>query len=69
MPPPPPELTFEDALHQLERIVTDLEGEVPSLESALEAYEQGVTLARFCQGRLQNAELRIQELALEDAGT
>lgn len=68
-PPLPPELTFEDALHRLETIVAGLEDEVPSLEAALQAYEQGVALARFCLDRLQAAELRVQELAFEDDET
>ena len=63
--PTTPEPTFEEALRRLEAIVTDLEGELPDLDHALQAYDEGVSLARYCMERLKTAELRIQELSLE----
>lgn len=64
-PETPEDLPFEQALTQLEEIVTALEDRNVSLEEALHAYERGVALARHCMGRLDAAELRVQELALE----
>ncbi|MCH8961517.1 MAG: exodeoxyribonuclease VII small subunit [Bacteroidetes bacterium] len=67
-PPPvtlPENLTFEQALQRLEALVETLEDETAGLEEALQAYEEGVLLARFCLERLDTAELRVQELALE----
>ena len=67
-PPPvtlPENLTFEQALQRLEAFVEKLEDETAGLEEALQAYEEGVLLARFCLERLDTAELRVQELALE----
>jgi exodeoxyribonuclease VII small subunit len=53
---------FETALAELERIVRQLEdGELP-LERSLELYERGVQLSRFCHGRLEEAERRIEVL-------
>jgi len=63
--PSTPEPTFEEALRRLEAIVSELEGELPALDEALIAYEEGVNLAKFCMDRLRTAELRIQELSLE----
>ena len=63
--PLPESVTFEQALSRLEAIVESLEGDLPDLESALQAYEEGVGLAQFCLERLHHAELRVQELALE----
>lgn len=57
--------TFEEALRRLEALVAQLEADDADLESALKAYEEGVALARRCQERLEAAELRVQELALE----
>ncbi len=67
-PPPvtlPENLTFEQALQRLEALVETLEDETAGLDEALQAYEEGVLLARFCLERLDTAELRVQELALE----
>jgi exodeoxyribonuclease VII small subunit len=53
---------FETALAELERIVKQLEdGELP-LEKSLELYERGVRLSRYCHGRLEDAEKRIEVL-------
>ena len=53
---------FEAALAELERIVKQLEdGDLP-LEKSLELYERGVQLSRFCHGRLEDAERRIDVL-------
>ncbi len=65
MPELPEDLTFEDALKRLEAIVAALENDVLPLDEALTKYEEGVHLARFCEARLNTAELRVQELSLE----
>jgi exodeoxyribonuclease VII small subunit len=61
------ELTFEQALQQLDRIVRDLEDGQLGLEQALEQYEIGVGLLKRCYARLQNAEQRIRLLTGIDA--
>ncbi len=61
----PENLTFEQALQRLEALVETLEDETAGLDEALQAYEEGVLLARYCLERLDTAELRVQELALE----
>lgn len=56
------EMTFEEALNQLEEMVSSLEkGEMP-LEEALKAYEKGVALAAFCEKTLASARLKLSEL-------
>lgn len=57
--------TFEEALERLEDIVEQLEDDPPPLEEALDAYEEGVTLANDCLGRLEEAEQRVSELSLD----
>jgi exodeoxyribonuclease VII small subunit len=64
---------FETAIAELERIVKQLEdGDLP-LESSLQLYERGVQLSRYCHGRLEEAERRIEILnergQLRPAGT
>ena len=59
---------FEDALQKLEGIVKELEGGELSLESSLARYEQGVRLARFCNGKLEEAEKRVEMLQVDEDG-
>jgi len=55
-------LPFETALQKLEEIVEAMEtGELP-LETLLVRYEEGMKLAKACQGKLAAAEVRIQQL-------
>lgn len=54
--------TFEQMYTRLEAAVTKLEAGGLPLEEAIELYEQGMTLARECQERLDNAEVKITKL-------
>lgn len=61
-------LPFEEALKKLDAIVEAMEsGELP-LESLLAKYEEGVKLAKICQEKLAEAELKIQRLEKNSAG-
>ena len=64
-PVPIEEMTYEQALSELEEIVLDLEADERSLKQALEMFERGQTLARHCAQLLEQAELKIQELSAE----
>jgi exodeoxyribonuclease VII small subunit len=62
-------LTFEQALAELDRIVRALEDGGVGLEESLAQYEQGVGLLKKCYAQLRQAEQRIQLLAgLDDEG-
>lgn len=61
-------MTFEEALKKLEAIVTTMEGEDLPLESLLAKYEEGTCLAKACQEKLAEAELKIQQLEKNAAG-
>jgi exodeoxyribonuclease VII small subunit len=52
-------LTFEQALAQLDLIVRDLENGQTGLEEALAHYETGVKLLKHCYNQLSRAEQRI----------
>lgn len=55
-------MPFEEALEKLEAVVTAMEsGDLP-LESLIARYEDGVKLAKVCQEKLAEAELKIQQL-------
>ena len=61
-------LPFEDALKKLEAIVDAMESEDLPLETLLGKYEEGTQLARMCQEKLAEAELKIQQLERNAAG-
>jgi exodeoxyribonuclease VII small subunit len=60
------DLSFEDALERLESIVETLEDDPPALDESLDAYEEGVSLAKSCLERLNEAEQRINELDVDE---
>jgi exodeoxyribonuclease VII small subunit len=61
-------LPFEEALQKLEAIVETMEaGDLP-LESLIARYEEGTRLARICQEKLAEAELKIQQLEKDATG-
>lgn len=58
----PSPIQFEDALKELEALVTQLEqGDLP-LEETLKHFARGIELTRTCQQALQDAEQRVQML-------
>jgi len=61
-------VSFEDALKKLESIVEAMESADLPLESLLAKYEEGTRLARMCQEKLGEAELKIQQLEKTGAG-
>ena len=60
---------FESAVGELETIVKNLESGELSLEDSLQLFERGVQLSRFCHGRLEDAERRIELLTDRGART
>jgi exodeoxyribonuclease VII small subunit len=66
---PPEQLSYEDALSELERIVAALESDDQTLEAGLSLFERGQALAQHCAKLLDQAELKVRLLsgdALED---
>lgn len=62
------DLPFEEALKKLEAIVESMEGDELPLETLLQRYEEGMKLQAVCQGKLAEAELKIQQLEKSAAG-
>ncbi len=56
-------MKFEEALSRLETIVDELEDESITLEQSIELYEEGIALSRLCTETLEEAELRIKNVA------
>lgn len=53
---------FENALENLEELVTSMEEGDLSLEDSLKAFEKGIKLTRECQSALKAAEQKVQVL-------
>ena len=62
-------MSFEDALDELKRIVTDLESGQGKLEEAIAAYERGALLKRHCEAKLREAHEKIEKISLNADGT
>ncbi|MBE7534615.1 MAG: exodeoxyribonuclease VII small subunit [Anaerolineales bacterium] len=63
---PVEELTYEEALAELESIVETLEGGQSQLEEAIKLFERGQTLAAQCVSLLESARLKVKQVAGDD---
>ncbi|MEO0635764.1 MAG: exodeoxyribonuclease VII small subunit [Pseudomonadota bacterium] len=62
------DMSFEEALAQLEDIVGRLEqGDVP-LDESIAIYERGEALKKHCQDKLVAAERRVEKIRLDANG-
>jgi len=68
MDTPIEELTFEDALKELERIVGRLESGEATLDESIRLYERGDRLRQRCAERLDAAQARIEAIRLDAEG-
>ena len=59
------ELTFEEALAELEAIVAQLETGELTLDASLTLFERGQKLATRCNVQLEQATLRIEQLTTD----
>jgi exodeoxyribonuclease VII small subunit len=59
------ELTFEEALAELETIVAKLETGELTLDASLTLFERGQKLATRCNVQLEQATLRIEQLTAD----
>lgn len=62
-------ISFEDALTQLETITRQLESGQESLEESMKLYEKGIELKEVCEKKLQEAEGKWQILRNKATGT
>ncbi|HLT00972.1 MAG TPA: exodeoxyribonuclease VII small subunit [Geminicoccaceae bacterium] len=68
LPPEIAAMSFEQALAELEKIVQDLERGQLDLEAAITAYERGTQLKLHCEGKLREAQLRVEKISLAPDG-
>ena len=58
------ELSFEEALNQLELIVKELESGRTKLDDAVNAYEKAMKLKQLCENKLKSAQLKIEKIEI-----
>lgn len=63
---PKENLTFEDAMAKLELIVKQLEENNVPLEKAIDLFQEGIGLSKYCHDKLQKVEEKIDRLIDKD---
>ena len=62
------DMSFEDALKELEGIVERLErGDAP-LEESITIYQRGAKLKAHCEGKLKDAQMKVEKIVLDGQG-
>jgi len=62
------DLSFEDALKELEGIVQRLErGDAP-LEESITIYQRGAALKAHCDAKLKDAQMKVEKIVLDGSG-
>ncbi len=62
------DLSFEQALAELETIVTSLESGKAPLEDSITAYERGIALKKQCEKKLSEAQEKIEKITIGQDG-
>lgn len=62
------ELTFEEAIENLEKIVVELENGTSSLDDSVKKFEYGMKLSKHCNEILDKAEKKITILLEKEDG-
>jgi len=62
------DLSFEAALAELEKIVSELESGQAPLEKSVEIYERGARLKAHCESKLEAARLRVEKIVVGAGG-
>jgi len=66
--PPVAEMTFEEAMADLEQVVTQLERGDVALEDSIALYERGAELKKHCETKLKQAEEKVAAITLDGSG-
>jgi exodeoxyribonuclease VII small subunit len=66
---PTKELSFEQAIKQLEEIAQAIEAGKIGLEESVDQYERGMELYQHCRRILDAAEMKVEKLQAQQDGT
>lgn len=62
------EMSFEEALRELEQVVGQLETGQVELAKSIDLYERGALLKKHCEAKLGQAQARIEQITLAENG-
>jgi exodeoxyribonuclease VII small subunit len=62
------EMSFEDAMRELEQVVSDLERGDVALEESIKLYGRGAELKKCCETKLKEAEEKVAAITIDGAG-
>lgn len=65
----PENLSFEEALSELESIVRELENGQGDLEQAIKGYERGTVLKSHCMKKLESARMKVEKVMQQADGS
>tara|TARA_Y100001960_G_C13901466_1_gene460979 strand:+ start:199 stop:441 length:243 start_codon:yes stop_codon:yes gene_type:complete len=65
---PVSEMSFEDAMRELETVVGQLERGDVALEDSIKLYERGAELKKRCEAKLKEAEEKVAAITLDGDG-
>ncbi|WP_136442992.1 exodeoxyribonuclease VII small subunit [Pacificoceanicola onchidii] len=65
---PVTEMTFEEAMAELEQVVGQLERGDVALEDSIKLYERGAELRKRCDAKLKEAEEKVAAITLDADG-
>lgn len=65
---PVEEMSFEEAMKELEQVVGQLERGDVALEASITLYERGAELKKRCETKLKEAEEKVAALTLDADG-
>jgi exodeoxyribonuclease VII small subunit len=57
------QLKFEDAVNQLDEIVSKMENAEVDLDSMIKNYQSGMSLLKHCQKKIEEAEFKLNEVS------
>ena len=63
------EMSFEEAMGELEQVVSQLERGDVALEESIRLYERGAELKKRCETKLKEAEEKVAAITLDADGT
>ncbi|GAA6188661.1 exodeoxyribonuclease VII small subunit [Litorivita sp. NS0012-18] len=64
----PSQMTFEQAMAELEQVVGQLERGDVALEDSIKLYERGAELKKRCEAKLKEAEEKVAAITLDANG-
>jgi exodeoxyribonuclease VII small subunit len=63
------DMSFEEAMAELEKVVGQLERGDVALDDSIKLYERGAALKAHCEKKLKAAEEKVAQITLGEGGT